>query len=70
MHAARQTSDKKQRLELYREVEHIVHDELPMLYTHHLTLLQAGAMHLQNYQPAISGAPSSRGAGLRVAWMA
>jgi len=67
---ARKTADTKKRLEMYREVETIVNDELPHLYTHHLTLLEAGAMNLQNYQPAISGAPSTRGAGIRTAWMA
>jgi peptide/nickel transport system substrate-binding protein len=67
---ARQTADLKKRLELYREIETIVNEELPFLYTHHLTLLEAGAMNLKNYQPAISGAPSTKGAGIRVAWMA
>jgi peptide/nickel transport system substrate-binding protein len=67
---ARQAADKTKRLELYREVENIINEELPMLYTHHLTLLQAGAMNVKNYTPAISGAPSTTGAGLRVAWMA
>ena len=67
---ARQTADKAKRLEMYREVETIVNEELPTLYTHHLTLLEAGAMNLKNYQPAISGAPSTKGAGIRVAWMA
>jgi peptide/nickel transport system substrate-binding protein len=67
---ARKTGDKQKRLEMYREVENIVNDELPMLYTHHLTLLEAGVMNLKNYQPAISGAPSTKGAGIRVAWMA
>jgi ABC-type transport system substrate-binding protein len=45
--AARQTADTKQRLALYGEVEHIINAELPMLYTHHLTLLEAGAMSLK-----------------------
>ena len=67
---ARQTADKKKRLELYREIENIVNDELPVLYTHHLTLLEAGVMNLKNYRPAISGSPSTQGAGLRTAWMA
>jgi peptide/nickel transport system substrate-binding protein len=67
---ARQTIDIKKRLELYREIETIVNEELPQLYTHHLTLLEAGAMNLKNYTPAISGAPSTKGAGIRVAWMA
>jgi len=67
---ARQTADKNKRLELYREIENIINEELPVLYTHHLTLLEAGAMNLKNYTPGISGAPSTKGAGIRVAWMA
>jgi peptide/nickel transport system substrate-binding protein len=67
---ARKTADIKKRLEIYREVDSIVNDELPYLYTHHLTLLEAGAMNIKNYQPAISGAPSTRGAGIRTAWLA
>ena len=67
---ARQTADVKKRLELYREMENIINEELPLLYTHHLTLLEAAAMKLKNYTPAISGAPSTKGAGIRVAWMA
>jgi peptide/nickel transport system substrate-binding protein len=67
---ALQIADVKKRLEVYREVENIINDELPVLYTHHLTLLEAGVMNLKNYQPAISGAPSTKGAGIRVAWMA
>jgi peptide/nickel transport system substrate-binding protein len=67
---ARQTADKKKRLALYREVDTLINEELPILYTHHLTLLEAGVMNLTDYQPAISGAPSTKGAGIRVAWMA
>ena len=47
-----------------------MNEEVPILYTHHLTMLEAGAMHLKNYTPAISGAPSTKGAGIRVTWMA
>lgn len=67
---ARKTADAKKRLELYLEVENIINDELPRLYTHHLTLMEAGAMNLKGYKPAISGAPSTQGAGIRTAWMA
>ncbi len=67
---ARKTADRQKRLEMYREVETLVNKELPYLYTHHLTLLEAGTMNLKNYQPAISGAPSTNGAGIRVAWLA
>jgi peptide/nickel transport system substrate-binding protein len=67
---ARQTADKTKRLEIYREVENIVNDELPRLYTHHLTLLEAGVMNLKDYRPSISGSPNIKGGGLRAAWMA
>ena len=68
--AARGTSDKQKRLELYAEIDSMVNEELPLLYLHHLTLLQAGAGHLNGYQPAISGLFSTRGAGIRTAWLA
>jgi ABC-type transport system substrate-binding protein len=66
---ARGTVDKQKRLELYAEVESIINEELPMVYTHSLTLLEAGAMHLKGYQPAIAGAFSTQGAGVRTAWL-
>ncbi|WP_089935912.1 ABC transporter substrate-binding protein [Candidatus Entotheonella palauensis] len=67
---ARRTRDKNKRLELYAAVDSIVNEELPQLYTHHLTLLEAAVMNLQNYRPAISGSAHTKGAGLRAAWMA
>jgi peptide/nickel transport system substrate-binding protein len=67
---ARSTADKKKRLEMYAEVDSILNEELPILYTHHLTLLEAGAKNLQGYQPAISGPYSTKGAGIRTAWIA
>lgn len=67
---ARSTADKKKRLELYAAIDSIVNEELPLLYVHHLTALQAGAMNLQGYQPAISGPFSTRGGGIRTAWLA
>lgn len=67
---ARRTADKKKRLELYAAVESIVNAELPFLYIHHLTALQAGAMHLHGYQPGISGPFSTKAGGIRTAWLA
>ncbi len=66
---ARKTQDQKKRLEMYHDVEMIINEELPILYTHHLTLLEAASLKLKNYTPGISGAPSTQGAGIRVAWM-
>jgi peptide/nickel transport system substrate-binding protein len=70
IHEALKTADTKKRLALYREIENIVNDELPVLYTHHLTMLEAGVMNLKGYKPAISGSPNVSGGGLRTAWMA
>lgn len=67
--AARRTADRQQRLELYAEIDSIVNEELPLLYLHHLTLLEAGVLSLQSYQPAISGLFSTQGAGMRTAWL-
>lgn len=67
---ARQTADKRQRLARYAEIESVLNDELPLLYLHHLTLLEAGVMDLKGYQPAIAGAFSTQGGGIRTAWLA
>src|SRR5262245_31381634 len=67
--AARGTADRQKRLELYAAIDSIVNAELPILYLHHPTLLQAGSMRLKGYQPSVSGAFSIRGGGIRTAWM-
>jgi peptide/nickel transport system substrate-binding protein len=67
---ARRTADKQKRLELYAEIDSIVNEELPVLYLCHLTILTAGAMRLKGYEPAISGPFSTKGAGIRTAWLA
>jgi peptide/nickel transport system substrate-binding protein len=68
--AARQTADKAQRLAYYADMESLVNDELPLLYLHHLTLLEAGVLNLKGYQPAIAGAFTTQGSGIRTAWLA
>jgi len=67
---ARRTADRRQRLEIYTMIESIVNEELPLFYLHHMTALQAGALHLKGYQPALSGLFSTRGGGIRTAWLA
>ena len=66
---ARRTADRQKRLELYAAIDSIVNAELPILYLHHPTLLQAGSVRLKGYQPSVSGAFSIRGGGIRTAWM-
>jgi peptide/nickel transport system substrate-binding protein len=67
---ARQTIHRQKRLELYGEIESIVNEELPFLYIHNLTLLEAGVMNLKGYQPAASGLFTTKGGGIRTAWLA
>jgi peptide/nickel transport system substrate-binding protein len=66
----KRTADKQKRLGIYAEVDSLVNEELPVIYLHHLPMLQAGVMNLKGYQPAISGPFSSRGGGIRTAWLA
>ena len=66
---ARRTTDRPKRLALYAAIDSIINDELPILYLHHLTLLEAGSLHLKGYQPSVSGVFSTRGGGIRTAWL-
>ena len=66
---ARQTVHKQKRLELYAAIDSIVNDELPILYLHHLTMLEAGTLQLKGYRPAISGLFTVQGGGIRTAWL-
>jgi len=64
---ARVTRDQKKRLELYTEVENIINEEVPLIYTHAVPLLQAGVQNLQGYQPAFAGLFSTAQSGIRTA---
>jgi len=66
---AQQTLDKAKRLELYQAVEVMVNEDVPMLYTHYIPLLEAGVKSLKGYAPAFAGPYSTQGAGLRASWM-
>lgn len=67
IHQARITRDRSKRLALYTEVENIINDELPLIYTHTVPLLQAGAQNLRGYQPAFAGPFSTVQSGIRTA---
>ncbi|ETX01975.1 MAG: hypothetical protein ETSY1_05335, partial [Candidatus Entotheonella factor] len=67
---ARQTVDQQKRLELYAELDSIVNEELPVMYIQNAAMMQAGVTNLMNYQPGVSGHPSSSQAGFRAAWLA
>lgn len=59
----------EERLEMYGDIDSIINEELPILYLHHLTLLEAGSLRVKGETPAVSGAFSSKGGGMRTAWI-
>lgn len=67
---ARITREQQQRLALYTEVENIINEELPLIYTHTVPLLQGGVRNLRGYQPAFAGPFSTAGSGIRTAHFA
>ena len=64
---ARITRDRQKRLALYTEVENIINQELPLIYTHTVPLLQGGVKNLSGYKPAFAGPFSTAQSGIRTA---
>ena len=64
---ARVTRDRRKRLELYTAVENIINEELPLIYTHTVPLLQGGVKNLAGYEPAFAGPFSTARSGIRTA---
>ncbi|MDA1101621.1 MAG: ABC transporter substrate-binding protein [Proteobacteria bacterium] len=65
---ARVTRSRAKRLELYTAAENIINEELPLIYTHTVPLLQGGVPRLQGYQPAFAGPFSTARSGIRTAY--
>ena len=66
---ARQTTDINKRKELYTAVESILNDDCGLIYTHCIPLTSAAHKRVKGYEPAIAGPPSTRGAGVRTAYL-
>jgi peptide/nickel transport system substrate-binding protein len=66
----KRTLEFSKRKEIYQEVENIINDELPMIYTHFVPLTSAGAKNLKGYEPAFNGPYSTHMGGIRTAWIA
>ncbi|MDP6831715.1 MAG: ABC transporter substrate-binding protein [Alphaproteobacteria bacterium] len=64
---ARITRDRNKRLHLYTEAENIINEEMPLIYTHTVPLLQGGVKSLAGYAPAFAGPFSTVGSGIRTA---
>ena len=54
---------------MYGDVESIINTDLPTLYSHYVSLLQAGSRAIQDYKPAFTGPFQYGAGGLRTAWI-
>ncbi|MBT4486326.1 MAG: ABC transporter substrate-binding protein [Rhodospirillaceae bacterium] len=68
IHLARETRARDKRMQIYTDVENIINEELPLIYTHTVPLLQGGVKTLAGYQPAFAGPFSTAGSGIRTAY--
>lgn len=66
----KRTGDIKKRLEIYTDLESIVNEELPCLYTVWNQLMGGASLNLKNYQPTFCGPFSHQAGGVRGAWIA
>ena len=62
--------NRDKRRQMYADVETVINKDLPMIYTHYVPLLQAGAKKVQGYKPAFAGPFQYSGGGLRTTWIA
>ncbi|WP_422002836.1 ABC transporter substrate-binding protein [Reyranella sp.] len=67
--AARVERDKAKRRQMYGDVESLINQDLPLIYTHYVSLLQAGVKKIHGYKPAFTGPFQYAGGGLRTAWI-
>ncbi len=67
--AAAVERDRAKRRQMYADVESLINKDLPLIYTHYVSLLQAGTKKLHGYKPAFTGPFQYSGGGLRTAWM-
>lgn len=67
--AAAVERDKDKRRQMYADVDSLVNQDLPLLYTHFVSIMQAGTRKLKGYKPAFTGPFQYAGGGMRTAWM-
>jgi peptide/nickel transport system substrate-binding protein len=67
--AAKVERDKAKRRQLYRDVDSLVNQDLPLVYTHFVSLMQAGTKKIHGYKPAFTGPFQYAAGGLRMAWI-
>jgi peptide/nickel transport system substrate-binding protein len=67
--AAKVERDKDKRRQMYADVESLVNKDLPLVYTHYVSLLQAGSRKIHGYKPAFTGPFQYASGGMRTAWI-
>lgn len=67
--AAAVERDRAKRRQMYADVDSLVNQDLPLLYTHFVPLMQASTKKLKGYKPAFTGPFQYAGGGMRTAWM-
>ena len=67
--AAKVERDKAKRRQMYRDVDSLINQDLPLVYTHFVSIMQAGTKKIQGYTPAFTGPFQYSGGGLRTAWL-
>ena len=67
--AAKVERDKAKRRQMYRDVDSLINQDLPLVYTHFVSIIQAGTKKLQGYNPAFTGPFQYAGGGMRTAWL-
>ncbi len=67
--AAKVERDRAKRLQMYGEVDSLINQDLPLVYTHYIPYVQAGIRKVHGYTPSFTGPWNYTGGGLRRAWM-
>ncbi len=67
--AARVERDRAKRRQMYADVDSLINKDLPLVYTHFVSLLQAGTKKVHGYKPAFTGPFQYAGGGLRTTWI-
>jgi len=67
--AAKVERDKAKRRQMYRDVDSMINQDLPLIYTHFIPAVQAGSKKIHGYKPAFTGPFQYANGGLRTTWL-
>lgn len=67
--AGKKEKDRKKRLEIYTDLETLIMDDLPLLYTNYVQLMSAATSNVNNYAPTFCGPYGYSNGGVRATWI-